>query len=85
VLVKGGGSTNIGAPAGIVSDGTNVYFTADGPDAVLECAVAGCGGSPKTLATGASVTLPAGIALDPASIYWANSPSTGGSIMRLAK
>ena len=54
-------------PTDIAVDSTNVYWIT-GSGAVRKCAVAGCGGSPTTLADGLGPLC--GIAIDSANVYW---------------
>ncbi len=63
-------------------DGVNVYWVnASGANAVMRCAVGGCGMSPTVLATvpGAAVA----VALDGTSAYWADWSK--GTIQKVAK
>ena len=66
-------ASNQDDPAGIASDGTNVYW-GDYHGLVLSCPVSGCvGGVPTTLATGQS---PIAMLVDAHNVYWANGGST---------
>jgi len=68
----------------IAVDSTNVYWSINGGSGdIRQCKVGGCGGVPKTVASGpGSDTY--GLALDSTSIYWSNSGGSG-SIMKIAK
>jgi hypothetical protein len=81
-------ATGQGTPGGSVGviavDSTNVYWTDPGTfggsdGAVVKCAIAGCGGSPTTLASGQHT--PAGIATDGTNVYWTNGGSSSGSVV----
>jgi len=84
-------ATGQGTPGGSVGviavDSTNVYWTDPGTfggsdGAVVKCAIAGCGGSPTTLASGQHT--PAGIATDGTNVYWTNGGSSSGSVVMRA-
>jgi hypothetical protein len=66
---------------GVVTDGTNVYWTTATSGTVLKCAVAGCGGTPTTIASGQNE--PYGIAMNATYVYWANlAGGTAGTVMK---
>ena len=62
-----------------------MYFTVvamGGAPAVMKCAASGCQGQPTTLATGAKIVEPNGIAVDGTHVYWTDR---AGTVMRAAK
>jgi hypothetical protein len=74
------GSSGDGYSMPIAVDTSNVYFTNQTALTILSCAVGGCGGVAKVLATGQTS---AGIAVDATAIYWTDYAR--GTVMRLAK
>jgi hypothetical protein len=59
---------NQGTLGGIVSDGTNVYWTGFNSGKVMACPVTGCGQQPTVLA--AAQGGPSGLALSAGIVYW---------------
>ncbi|MGH7298403.1 MAG: hypothetical protein ACRELB_25915, partial [Polyangiaceae bacterium] len=61
-----------GQPAGIVSDGTNVYWADAAARGVVTCPVSGCvQGAPRLV--GAVADGPTAVAVDASAVYWTDS------------
>ncbi len=68
-------------PGDVVTDGKNVYWVDESLGTGRSCPVAGCNGTPLTLATGLSG--PKGVAIDDQRVYFADTG--GGRIVWVAK
>jgi hypothetical protein len=64
----------------VAADESNVYWTNQNDQTIRSCAISGCGGVAKILATGQAS---AGIAVDATAVYWTDYMR--GTVMRLAK
>jgi hypothetical protein len=78
------------AVIGLAVDDAYVYWsdlgTGHGDGTIQKCAIAGCGGTPTTVAS--AQASPFRIAVDASAIYWLNVGNSGngaGSLMKLAK
>lgn len=69
-------------PTEVVSDGTNVFWIANGTggNAIYTCPVTGCTGAPTVIASNMSMRV---LAVDYASVYWVQG--FGGHVWRVAK
>jgi hypothetical protein len=80
-------ATGLGAVYEFAVDGSHVYWTQNGPGAVMRCPLTGCGAAPEVVA--ANQPSPGGIALDQTHVYWVTGVdaigSSTGSVYRVAK
>jgi hypothetical protein len=71
---------------GIAVDGSGIYWATMAPDAVLTCALGGCGGAPTALmSSSASVAAVSQVALDANNVYFTDANAEVGMILACRK